>query len=87
MNGAAMGFVILAIAGALVALVRCLEAELAEWRADRDAVRAIDRRRPTTTVLPPALTGLRPAPRPYDWQSEPVELHQVARARARGGAA
>jgi hypothetical protein len=80
-----MGFVILAVACALVALVRCLEAELTEWRADRDAVRRIDRRRPTT-VLPPALTGLRPAPRPYDWRTEPVELHQV-RARARGGAA
>ena len=85
MNGLEVVFVVLAAAAALVALVRCLEAEHREWVADRAALRSLDRRA-DMVEFPPAVTGLRPAPRPYDWSAEPVELRPV-RAHARGGAA
>lgn len=56
--------VVLAFAGAWVGLVRVADAEVSSWRADRDEVRRLDRRPPSSVALPPAVTGVRPAPVP-----------------------
>lgn len=62
MNGAALVFSLLVIGGLTTALVRVADAELTAWLDERRFLR----REPAVVELPPAVTGLRPAPVVYD---------------------
>lgn len=86
MSGLAVVFVVLVLALGLVLVVRAGEREWAEATADREWQRSIDRRPVHSIEFPPAVSGLRPAPRPYDWALEAEVLELRPRART-GGAA